>query len=257
MGNKINKLFLSLSEGAVCSSAWLQNHGYYIQLVQRYCKSGRLLSVARGAFRRPGREPEWQDIVVSLNHFWGPRVHVGGLSALELSGLGQYIKLGSQSKIALFYPPHLKLPAWIGRLPAGRALDFNKDSLFTQAPTESTIAALEWPKLPWPMPNSCPERAALEMLFKTPLKTSFEHASEVFRGLVNLRPELVQALLFSCKNVQAKRLFLYLAEYHNMPWFAHLKVKDLDLGKGNRVIVKGGKLDTKYRITVPKNHAEL
>ena len=35
-------------------------------------------------------------------------------------------------------------------------------------------------------------------------------------------------------------------------WFERLSLKTIDLGKGSRQLYKGGALDPKYRITVPK-----
>jgi hypothetical protein len=51
--------------------------------------------------------------------------------------------------------------------------------------------------------------------------------------------------------VKVKRLFLYLAEACNHAWTRKVELANVDLGRGNRAIVKGGKLDPKYRITVP------
>ena len=48
-----------------------------------------------------------------------------------------------------------------------------------------------------------------------------------------------------------KRLFLHLAELHRHPWFRELDVGRVSLGSGKRVLVPGGRLDTKYLITVP------
>jgi len=50
-----------------------------------------------------------------------------------------------------------------------------------------------------------------------------------------------------------KRLFLWFAERHNHAWLQKLDRSGIDLGKGKRMLVRGGKLDTKYNITVPEN----
>ncbi len=72
-------------------------------------------------------------------------------------------------------------------------------------------------------------------------------------GLATLRPDLAQRLLEQCRSVKAKRLFLYLAEQSNHSWFDKLEKAGINLGKGKRVVVKGGRLDTKYNITVPRS----
>ena len=48
-----------------------------------------------------------------------------------------------------------------------------------------------------------------------------------------------------------KRLFLWFAERHGHPWLERLDRGGIDLGKGKRMLVRGGKLDLKYQITVP------
>ena len=103
------------------------------------------------------------------------------------------------------------------------------------------------------MKISTPERASLEMLYLVPHSQSIEEAWLLMEGLVTLRPRLVQSLLAACNSIKVRRLFLYLAEQHQHPWFERLDVDALDLGVGNRSIVSGGRLDPKYHITVPTN----
>lgn len=100
---------------------------------------------------------------------------------------------------------------------------------------------------------SCPERACLEMLNEVPNKISLEHADQLIQGMTSLSPRTLQKLLEVCTNVKVKRLFLWLASRHNYTWFSKLNTDNLDLGSGNRVIVKGGELDKTYKITVPKD----
>jgi hypothetical protein len=53
--------------------------------------------------------------------------------------------------------------------------------------------------------------------------------------------------------VKVKRLFLWFAERHSHAWLPKLDRKDIDLGSGKRMLVRGGKLDPKFNITVPEN----
>jgi hypothetical protein len=91
----------------------------------------------------------------------------------------------------------------------------------------------------------------MEVLYLVPAKESFEEASMLMEGLTTLRPRLVQSLLEHCQSVKVKRLFMYLAESHNHAWVRKLDLSKVDFGKGKRMIVKGGRLNTKYNITVP------
>jgi Transcriptional regulator, AbiEi antitoxin, Type IV TA system len=76
------------------------------------------------------------------------------------------------------------------------------------------------------------------------------HAGSM-EGLISLRPRLLQSLLVACNSIKVRRLFLYLAEQHQHSWFQRLDIDALDLGTGNRSIITGGHLDSKYLITVP------
>jgi len=101
---------------------------------------------------------------------------------------------------------------------------------------------------------SSPELAAMEMLYLIPKEQSFDEANKIMEGLTTLRPNLLQDLLENCNSVKVKRLFLYLAEKNKHPWFEDLTVRSINLGSGKRVIVKDGRLDKKYNITVPKEY---
>jgi hypothetical protein len=60
-------------------------------------------------------------------------------------------------------------------------------------------------------------------------------------------------LLSHCNSVKVKRLFFWFAEHHNHAWLQKIDQSAIDLGKGKRMLVRGGKLDPKYNITVPDN----
>ena len=66
-----------------------------------------------------------------------------------------------------------------------------------------------------------------------------------------LRPQRVGVLLRHCRSVKAKRLFLALAERHRHAWLAHVPLEDVDLGRGKRALVPGGRLHPTYQITLP------
>lgn len=72
-------------------------------------------------------------------------------------------------------------------------------------------------------------------------------------SLLTLRPALVQKLLEACRSVKVKRLFMYMAERGSLSWVEQLDLTKVDLGRGDRTVVEGGRLDPKYRITVPRS----
>jgi len=97
-----------------------------------------------------------------------------------------------------------------------------------------------------------PDRAYLELLLQVPTKVTFEHADQLIQGLTTLSPRSLQKLLEQCQNIKAKRLFLWFADRQNYGWLNKLDRDKITLGSGNRMIAKEGKLDNKYKITVPE-----
>ena len=100
---------------------------------------------------------------------------------------------------------------------------------------------------------STPERALLELLDELPARESFHQVDMLMEGLVNLRPGRMERLLTECQSVKAKRLFFFFADRHPHAWRKHLDATAFDLGKGKRMLVRGGRLDKRYQITVPED----
>jgi Transcriptional regulator, AbiEi antitoxin, Type IV TA system len=85
-----------------------------------------------------------------------------------------------------------------------------------------------------------------------PRVTSFEEARLLMEGLPSLRPRLIQQLLEACTTVKVTRLCLHLADATQMPWRGEMNESRIDLGSGKRQVVEGGRLDSRYNITVPR-----
>ena len=115
------------------------------------------------------------------------------------------------------------------------------------------MALQHWGQWDWPLALSTPERACLEMLDELPGRESFEQVDKLFESLAGLRPRRLQQLLTGCKSVKVKRLFFFFADRHGHAWAKHLDKDKVDLGKGKRSLVKGGRLDPGYQITVPED----
>lgn len=111
----------------------------------------------------------------------------------------------------------------------------------------------QWGHWKYQLTLSAPERAILELLDEVPKRETFHQADVLMEGLRNLSPRRLQTLLFQCKSVKVKRLFFWFAERHNHAWLQKIDQSAIDLGKGKRMLVRGGKFDPKYNITVPEN----
>jgi hypothetical protein len=91
------------------------------------------------------------------------------------------------------------------------------------------------------------------LLDELPNRESFHQADMLMEGLANLSPRRLAKLLADCRSVKVKRLFFFFADRHPHAWRRQLRAEDFDLGSGKRVLAKGGKLDSRYQITVPED----
>ncbi len=278
------ELLTLVPESLPVTRQWLAQQGsdFDRHAVDNLVKSSRLVPLAQGVYMRPGTTPTWEGLVCFLQNVLKTDLTVGGLTALELRGLGHYVAMSSKRVVHLYGKD--SLPKWFNHVLPGvefvrhtalatfDMLDlgasglvndeydtglkklYSSDSLSEsqQAPTRQKNAR----KNIWPFTRSSPERAYLEILMDVPDTVSFEHADQLMQGLTTLSPRRLENLLKKAQNVKVRRLFYWFAERHQYTWFKKLPdpytLDNLGLGAGNRALVKGGKLDTKYKITVPE-----
>lgn len=274
--SKLNLLEKSLPQGLVVDAAWLEERGFKPPLRSRYVKSGWLEQPARGLYRRPrGQMTDaplgWQQVVISLQTLLGRPLIVGGATALDLHGLSHYLM--PRLKAVHLYGP-VPAPGWLGKLDLPqRFVTHNSARLFRRDPglrrlaTDARIGAdrnlstpqgggvetRSWGQWDWPLTVSSAERAYLELLDGVPGQVPFHDADMIMQGAVNFRPRHLASLLHDCRSVKVKRLFLFFSDRHGHAWRRHLASDDFDLGKGKRQLVRGGRLDPVYLITVPRN----
>jgi hypothetical protein len=274
--DKLNLLQRSLPEGLVADAAWLEKHGYSRSLRNKYVAHAWLDQVARGVYRRPapklqgeaGQESlRWQPVVISLQMLLGRPYTVGGRTALELQGFAHYLS-GRHREVHLYGTG--KPPGWVTKLKLENPFVFhNADRLFTREASrshvrkggrsagndhlQSSYVRQPWGQWEWPLTISSSERAILELLDEVPQHETFHQADVLMEGLRNLSPRRLHTLLVACRSVKVKRLFLWFAERHQHAWLKKLDRKTIDLGHGKRMLVKGGKFDPKFDITVPES----
>lgn len=236
-------------EGLLVDRKWLKNKGFSRSSVDYYLRSDTLEAAAHGVYRRPGPPLKWQHVVYSLKT-QGYSVHVGGYTALELLGYAHYLPLREDMKGILLYGV-AELPAWLAKLNTPYRFVLRKPRLFKQLPEEA-LQSIPFGHWDWPIPCSTVELALLELLADVRSTADFDMADKYFESATSLRPGLLQLLLEHCRHVKVKRLFLWFSERHAYPWLKKLKTGDIDLGSGKRVVVQGGALNAKYRITVPR-----
>lgn len=251
MPSKLNWLLSNTSPGSIILQAWLTRHGIGPSLAQKYTRSEWLIKLRAGVYTRPGRSPGWPDALQALISQLALPVHLAGLTSLAWQGKAHYLPLRDE-RVWLLVERKDALPTWFREFDARWELRVRPK---LESRRDGDLVDLEVRGAA--LVASAPELAALEMLDAVPRTLSFEHAAEVFQGLVNLRPRRVQSLLERSRSVQANRLYLFLAHHYAHPWVGRLNESVIPLGAGKRQVTKGGRLDGRYGITVPAQFIEV
>jgi hypothetical protein len=173
----------------------------------------------------------WEGVVVSLQTLQKAKFVVGGRRALEVQGFSHYLSSAPQREVHLYGTG--TRPGWVRKLNLENQLVFhNAKRLFandvdldvdndSKDPlARSSHTRQKWGKWDWPLVLLSSERAVLELLDEKPELETFQFWS---------------------------------SERHRPPWLDALDRSGIDLGKGKRMLVKGGKLDPKLNITVPES----
>lgn len=206
--NPIKGLLRLVPRGVPLDVAALAHHGVDAKAASFYVRSGWLVRVGHGVYALPGDEVTALSAARLLqSHIAG--LHIGGKSALSLQGVRH--NLAVRESLVLWADARFALPKWFAeRFPARAAFA----ALFDHAEpafehlSQSAITLTTPPGVLEGVRVSCPERAALEMLYDVGVHESFDEARSVFEGLRGLRPEVVGVLLSACTSIKAVRLFL-------------------------------------------------
>ena len=245
--SKINQLIKIWKKGTIFTTAFLNKNKYSNELLNQYKKSRWIESAGHSAYKLYNDKIDWTGGVYALQNCENLSFHPGGKTSLIIKGYAHYIKPFIDT-VYLYGFPKEKTPLWFDNYDWRVNIIAISTGLFKN----NKNCGLENYKVnQFSVKISSPERAVLEMLYYIPKKQNFEDALLIFENLTTLRPEILQELLENCNSIKVKRLFLYMAEYHKHTWFKKLNNKNINIGKGKRVVCKNGILYKKYLITVP------
>lgn len=225
--------------------------GFDKPAIDYFIRSGKLVSIGHAVYRKPGPPLKWEHLVYSLVEL-GYNVHVGGRSSLDLSGFAHHLPLGGTKSLHVYYTE--TIPTWVNKVGIPVDIVTDKLKLISTLP-EAAITHRPFGHWDWSIPYASPELALLELLDTIDGFESFQAVDKYFEIATTLRPELLSQLLSACKKVQVNRIFLWFAKRHNLPCYKALKISDINLGSGKRMIARGGVLDKEFQITVPKEMA--
>jgi hypothetical protein len=245
-GSKINKLIQLQPPGVVLTSSWLKKQGYSPELLRNYRNNHWLVAIGNGAMIRNNDTVGYLGAICALQQQLQMNVHPAAKTALSLLGKTHYLELNA-NKAILFGNSNEAMPTWFNNKKWEVEIRYLTSSFL---PKEKGL--VEYEHKSFKIKISSAARALMECLYLVPLEQGFLECYELMQGLTNLSPATTQDLLESCTSVKVNRLFLYLAEKSEHAWFNHLDVNRIDLGRGNRSLVRKGVYISKYKITVPK-----
>ncbi|MCL2473328.1 MAG: type IV toxin-antitoxin system AbiEi family antitoxin [Alphaproteobacteria bacterium] len=243
---KLKNLLEQWNSGFAATSAWMKTLGVSTQLTQKYLKSGWIEPLGRGAYKKNQDTVEWYGALASIQQQLSLPVHLGGPTALAAHGSVHYVRFGKE-RVFLFSPLHQKLPKWFQTYDWGNPIEHVTTSFL---PENLGITDLNYNGIS--VRTSSRGRAILESLYLSPKQFDLLECYQMLEGMNNIRPDIVQELLVKCKSVRVKRLFLYMAKKAQLPILKFLNLSKIDLGVGDRSIVKNGIYNAEYKISIPK-----
>lgn len=240
----LNQILQKIPHGTVVTSLWLETQGISRSLRNAYKKNGWLKSFGNGAYSKLNDKVEMNGAIYALQEQLGLSFHIGGISALSLQGINHNIAFNRKTFIYGYRGENI--PSWFNN-----NYKDNIEIIKTEF-LPKDIGFVTYSEKDFSIKISSTERALLEMLYLIPKKNSLDEFIELIDTISVLNPKLMQELLEKCTNIKVKRVFLYVAEKTNFPWFRKIDTSSIDLGTGKRVIEQGGQLDKKYNIVLKK-----
>lgn len=248
---KLPEIFQKWPYKTVSTSKWLNSNGISRQLVAKYCQSGWLEKVDHGCYKRPGDEVTWEGAMYAIQTQLALKIHPSGYTALDLQGYRHHVTVQAKPNVSLIGSPRTVLPRWFIKGDWQAEIRYKTSSLI---PPDQAL--LPYDTGSFKINLSTPERAMLEILDDVNSDHTFEDASNILVGLLNLKTEKLLELLNKCQSNKVKRLFLFLSKFHNLRISGEIQKQNINIGKGIIQIVPHGKHIKEFGITVPSSFAE-
>lgn len=247
---KINQALIDWTPGSIHGHDWFESKGLSTRLTYFYYEQGILEKIGPGVYSKKNDPVTWQGLINFLQQELGLSVHISGKTALELQGSSHYATMG-RPIINLVSYEIKELPSWIYKVSQDFKINFRKSSLLSK---EEYLHTQDKQKISVRLSHR--ELAILELIDELDLKNGFETVENYMNSLNTLRSSVLQEILESCKSIKVKRVFLYMSERLELPYFKQLNQSKINIGSGKRVIVLGGRFDKKYNITVDPEEEE-
>lgn len=251
MATKIQQIIETQPHVSMLFGDWLSSQGLGSKEQYAYMKRGWLNRISKGVYALQGKAPTLFDTIAAYNKQLGKHCVVGAYTALELRGHSHYLSMGKPTAY-LFTDRFNRLPTWI----TTEEWDMTVKYMTTSFLGDDLKGVEEMTVEDDVLLVSSPERAFLECLNLPKATSSLLDLYYIMEGLTTLRPKLLQQLLEACTSQKVKRLFLYMAEKADYPWFRALNLDSIEIGTSRLMVVPTGKYIAKYNMTIPKELAE-
>ena len=229
----------------ILTAQGLLNQGVSRDLQRSAVRSGWFTRIGHGAYTVLDEPVDLDGALYTLQRELDLKIHQGGFSVLhEKYGKTHNIPISRHKQ--LFSYRGERIPTWF-KEKYGDSYDLVKTSFLPPA-----VGLIDYENMNFTVRISSIERAVLEMLYLTPSAHTLHESYQILELITVIKPELMMELLECCSSIKVKRLFLYMAERLDFPWFRRIGISKIDLGSGVREISKGGQYDKKYGIVIEK-----
>lgn len=242
----------SAPPGSIFTNKWLDKQGISAKLAWWYVRIGLLERLGTKAYIKAGDDVTWVSAVAAMQNQLNLPVHVGSYTALRLfNRVKSYFALNSR-KIILFIDLGTRMPSWLSENDWDVDFEIHRTSLFCK--NNGLLGVVDKQMNGLSIQLSCPERAAMEMLFLAPKYETLYNVTELMEQLGRLQSETVQLLLENCNSIKVKRFFLYFAKRFRCGLVPQLDLAQINLGSGKRVIGRGGRYryHPEYMLSLPE-----
>src|SRR5699024_10850762 len=244
-GHNLKRLLQMQPQGVVWTTKYLVKQGFSASLLQKYRDNQWLEAIGHGAMKKTGEDIHYLGGIFALQKQLNLSIHPGAKTALTILGRAHFLELG-RPRLYLFGETKEKLPSWFLNYNWGVDIDYFRSSFL---PSEEAMSDFTYNN--YQVSIASPVRSLLQCLYLVPQKQALEEAYQFMLGLTDLRPDRTQSLFEKCSSIKVNRLFLYLAEKSGHAWYKHINQNKINLGHGDREIIKNGVYNAKYKITIP------
>jgi hypothetical protein len=157
-----------------------------------------------------------------------PKGQVIGSTPIRGANKIKQLETKSITNISLFADAGTKIPTWFSKKYWPIDFEIHRTSLFGDH--NALLGIVEKLIDGFTIQLSCPERAAMEMLFLSPKHQTLYDTTEYMEQFKGLQPEIVQLLLENCNSIKVKRLFLYFVNRFRRGFVSKLDLTTINLG---------------------------